>query len=46
MSSEGDLYLIYYANELSGIPEGVRAVPALVLITLDEDISLYPVEAM
>ena len=46
MSSEGDIYLSFYANEPSGMPHGVRAVAARGLITLDEDISVYPVEAL
>ena len=46
MSSECDIYLSFYANEPSGMPQGVRVFAARVLITLDEDLSVFPVEAL
>lgn len=45
-SSERDIYLSFYVNEPSEAPHGTRALPARVLITLYEHISVYPVEAL
>ena len=46
ISSEGDIYLSHHANEPWRMPQGVRAAAARVMLTLEQDLSGYRLEAL